>query len=117
MQAAALLLEDLKLRLQPKRIQRRINENREEIAEHEEDLNRAILARIERGRSELGRLRALLEGRSPLTILSRGYCIAERDGKVVRSAKNLTAGDRIRLRMSGGGAKARIEEVYHEQEV
>jgi len=116
-QAAALLLEDLKLRLQPRRIHRRINENREEVAEYEEDLNRAILTKIERGRSELGRLRALLEGRSPLTILSRGYCIAERDGMVVRSAKNLTSGDRVRLRMSGGGAKARIEEVYHEQEV
>ncbi|MDD1664361.1 MAG: exodeoxyribonuclease VII large subunit [Methanomicrobiales archaeon] len=116
-QAAALLLEDLRLRLQPRRILRRINENREEIAEREEDLSQAILARIERGRSELARLKALLEGRSPLTILSRGYCIAERDGKVIRSAASLSTGDRIKLRMAGGGAKARIEEVYHEQKV
>jgi exodeoxyribonuclease VII large subunit len=116
-QAAALLIEDLRLHLQPKRILRRINENREEIAEREEDLNKAILARIEKGRSELARLKALLEGRSPLTILSRGYCIAERDGKVIRSAANLSTGDRIRLRMAGGGAKAHIEEVYHDKEV
>jgi len=116
-QAAALLLEDLRFRLQPRRIQRRINENREDVAEREEDLNRAILAKIERGRSELGRQKALLEGRSPLTILSRGYCIAERDGKVVRSARDLSTGDRIKLRMTGGGAKARVEEVYHDKEV
>ena len=116
-QAAALILEDLRLRLQPRRILRRINENREEIAEREEDLNQAIRARIERGRSELARLMALLEGRSPLTILSRGYCIAERDGKVIRSARSLNTGDRIKLRMAGGGAKARIEEVYHDKEV
>ena len=116
-QAAALLLEDLRFRLQPRRIQRRINENREDVAEREEDLNRAILAKIERGRSELGRQKALLEGRSPLTILSRGYCIAERDGKVVRSARSLNTGDRIRLRMAGGGAKARVDEVYHDKEV
>ncbi|MDD1658657.1 MAG: exodeoxyribonuclease VII large subunit [Methanomicrobiales archaeon] len=116
-QAAALLIEDLRVRLQPRRILKRINENREEIAEREEDLNQAIIARIERGRSEVARLKALLEGRSPLTILSRGYCIAERDGKIVRSARNLGAGDRIRLRMAGGGAKARIEEVYHDKEV
>ncbi|MDD1662732.1 MAG: exodeoxyribonuclease VII large subunit [Methanomicrobiales archaeon] len=116
-QAAALLIEDLRLRLQPRRILKRINENREEIAEREEDLNLAIIARIERGRSEVARLKALLEGRSPLTILSRGYCIAERDGKVIRSALNLSTGDRIRLRMAGGGAKARIEDVYHDKKV
>ena len=115
--AAALLLEDLKLRLQPRRIRRRINEEREEIAEREESLNRAMIARIERGRSELARLKALLEGRSPLTILSRGYCIAESDGKIVRSARDLSTGNRIKLRMTGGGAKARIEEVYHDKEV
>jgi exodeoxyribonuclease VII large subunit len=116
-QAAALLLEDLRLRLQPRRILKRINENREEVSEMEEDLNRAILARIERGRGELARLKALLEGWSLLTILSRGYCIAEKEGKVVRSAANLSTGDRIKLRMAGGGAKARVEEVFHDKEV
>jgi exonuclease VII large subunit len=47
----------------------------------------------------------------------RGYCIAERDGKVIRSAGGLKTGDRIRLRMSGGGADARVEEVYHDKKV
>ena len=116
-QATALLLEDLRLRLQPRRARKRINEDRELIAEIEEDLNRAILAKIERSRSELERQRAIIEGRSPLSILSRGYCIAERDGRVVRSARDLHTGDRIGLRISGGGAKARVEEVYHEQKV
>jgi exodeoxyribonuclease VII large subunit len=116
-QAAGLLIEDLKLRLQPRRIGRRINDSREEVSEIEEDLNRAIHARIDRGRGELARLKAILEGRSPLTILSRGYCIAEADGKVVRSARELEAGERVRLRLADGGAKARIEEVYHDKEV
>ena len=115
--AAALLIEDLRLRLQPRRILKRINENREETSELGEDMTQAIRTRIERGRSELARLNALLDGRSPLTILSRGYCIAEKDGRVIRSAANLSAGDRIRLRMTGGGAKARIDEVYHDKEV
>jgi exodeoxyribonuclease VII large subunit len=115
--AAALVIEDLRLRLQPRRLRRRINENREEVSDIGEDLNRAILAKIERGRNELERQRAVLEGRSPLTILSRGYCIAEKGGKVVRSARDLKSGDRIRLRLRGGGAKARVEEVFHDKEV
>jgi len=116
-QAATLLLEDLRFRLQPRRVLRRINEKREEIAERGEGLDRTMTARIGRAGSELERLRALLEGRSPLTILSRGYCIAEKEGRVIRSARGLHKGDRIRLRMHGGGAKAHIEEVYHDKEV
>jgi exodeoxyribonuclease VII large subunit len=116
-QASALLIEDLRLRLQPRRIRRRINEHRELVSGYEEDLDRVILAKIGRYRGELEREKALLEGRSPLSILSRGYCIAERQGKVVRTARDLSRGDRIRLRMTGGGAKARVEEVYHDREV
>ena len=116
-QAAGLLIEDLRLRLQPRRLLRRINEHRELVSELEEDLDRAIAAQIGRLRADLGREKALLEGRSPPSILSRGYCIAEREGKVVRSARELRAGERVRLRMHGGGAKAQIEEVFHDEKV
>jgi exodeoxyribonuclease VII large subunit len=115
--ASGLLIEDLRLRLQPKRIRKRINEEREELAELEEDLDRRILGRIGWFRKDLEKERALLEGRSPLSILSRGYCIAEKNGRVIRSAGDLSRNDRIRLRMAGGGAKARVEEVYHDKEV
>jgi len=115
--SCALLIEDLRLRLQPRRIQKRINELRELVAGHGEDLDRAIVAKIGRYRGELETERALLEGRSPLSILSRGYCIAEKGGRVVRSARELRREDRLRLRMSGGGAQARVEEVYHDEEV
>jgi len=116
-QSAIELIEELRLRLQPRRIKRRIDEKREEIAEREENMERAILAKIEQSRSILHGQKAILEERNPLTILSRGYCIAEKEGRVVRSAKDLRTGDRIRLRMAGGGAGARIEEVYHDEEV
>ncbi|MDD1668032.1 MAG: exodeoxyribonuclease VII large subunit, partial [Methanomicrobiales archaeon] len=116
-QDSGLLIEDLRLRLQPRRLLRRINEHRELIAEAGEDLDRAVAGKIGRLRAELGREQALLDGRSPLSILSRGYCIAEKEGRVVRTARELGRGDRIRLRISGGGAKAQIEEVYHDTEV
>jgi exodeoxyribonuclease VII large subunit len=115
--AAALLIEDLRLRLQPRRIERRINELRELVAGFEEDLDRVIEAKIGRYRGELAREKALLEGRSPHFILSRGYCIAEKEDRVVKSVRDLRKGDRIRLRMARGGAKALVEEVYHGKEV
>jgi exodeoxyribonuclease VII large subunit len=116
-QDSGLLIEDLRLRLQPRRLLRRINEHRELISEMGEDLDRAVAGKIGRLRADLGREQALLDGRSPLSILSRGYCIAEKEGKVVRTARELGRGDRVRLRMAGGGAKAEIEEVYHDTEV
>jgi hypothetical protein len=54
----ALLIEDLRLRLQPRRIRRRINKNREEIAEREEDLDRAAASMMARGRGVVARLAA-----------------------------------------------------------
>ncbi|MDD1666454.1 MAG: exodeoxyribonuclease VII large subunit, partial [Methanomicrobiales archaeon] len=85
-QSWTLLIEDLRLRLQPRRIRKRINELRELVVGHGEDLDRVIVAKMGRYRGELETERALLEGRSPLSILSRGYCIAEKEGRVVRSA-------------------------------
>jgi exodeoxyribonuclease VII large subunit len=114
---SGLLIEDLRLRLQPRRLLRRVNEHREFLSELGEDLDRAMTGKIGRLRGELERERALLDGRSPLSILSRGYCIAEKEGNVVRTARDLGRGDRVRLRMHGGGAKAQIEEVYHDKEV
>jgi exodeoxyribonuclease VII large subunit len=115
--AAGLLIEDLRLRLQPRRLQRRINESRALVAEVGEDLDRAIAAKIGGLRRELAGEQALLAARNPLSILSRGYCIAEKQGRVVRTVRDLAAGDRIRLRMAGGGAKAKVEEVYHDEKV
>jgi exodeoxyribonuclease VII large subunit len=115
--ASGLLIEDLRLRLQPRKLLRRINEHRDLVAEMGEDLDRAVAGKIGCLRTGLAREQALLDGRSPLTILSRGYCIAEKEGKVVRTARDLGRGDRIRLRMHGGGADAQIEEVYHDTKV
>jgi exodeoxyribonuclease VII large subunit len=116
-QASGLLIEDMRLRLQPRRLLRRVNEHRELVSEIGEDLDRAMTGKIGRLRGDLERERALLDGRSPLSILSRGYCITEKEGRVVRTARGLGRGDRVRLRMAGGGAKAQIEEVYHDKEV
>lgn len=45
---------------------------------------------------------------SPLKTLSRGYCIAEKDNKIISQAKKLKKNDEIDLRFSDGNAKARI---------
>lgn len=58
----------------------------------------------------LGKLEAL----SPLTVLKRGYSIAENDGKIIGSIGELAVGDRIGLRLSDGKAELTVDSVSKE---
>lgn len=49
-----------------------------------------------------------LDTLSPLKTLSRGYCIAEEEGKIIRTAEDLKTGDKINLRFQDGNKPATI---------
>ena len=49
-----------------------------------------------------------LDSLSPLKTLTRGYSIMEKDGKVVKSVKDISAGDDVDIRLIDGTAKAKI---------
>ena len=60
-------------------------------------------------------LAASLEAMSPLKVLSRGFSVAtDPDGRVLRSAAELSPGDRIHIRMEHGGADCRVEKRTEE---
>lgn len=69
-------------------------------------------------RREFVRLAASLDAMSPLKVLGRGYAIAADDkGQLVRSVSNIKPDDKIRLNVSDGVIKCRVEEseaIKHE---
>ena len=69
-------------------------------------------------RREFVRLAASLDAMSPLKVLGRGYSIASNDkGQLVRSVSNIKPDDKIRLSVSDGVIKCRVEEseaIKHE---
>ena len=69
-------------------------------------------------RREFVRLAASLDAMSPLKVLGRGYAIAANDkGQLVRSVSNIKPDDKIRLSVSDGVIKCRVEEseaIKHE---
>jgi len=74
----------------------------------------ALLGRsqLERRRSALGGLAGRLDALSPLTVLSRGYAIVQKeDGSVVKSVRNLGKGDRITVRVADGRFGALFEKA------
>lgn len=77
-----------------------------------ERMTAALKGTVIGGRGELGRLAAALDAMSPLKVLGRGYAIAtDESGAVLRSAKNITVGASIGLRMADGAVRCRVEGV------
>ena len=49
-----------------------------------------------------------LDGLSPLKTLTRGYCLAETEDKIIKQAKELETNQEITLRFSDGKKQAKI---------
>ena len=54
---------------------------------------------------------AKLDALSPLKILSRGYGVASKSGKIISDVKLLETGDIINLRLSNGEAECEVREI------
>ena len=52
-----------------------------------------------------------LDALSPLKVLSRGYAVAQKDGKTVKTAAELNTGDSINLKFTDGVAVCEVKEV------
>ena len=58
--------------------------------------------------NEITKISAKLESLNPLSVLSRGYSIAEKDGVVITSSSQLNKGDNFTLEFSDGKIKATV---------
>ncbi len=62
-------------------------------------------------------LDARLQSLSPLAVLSRGYALVEgADGKIVRSTRQVTAGDELITRVADGTFSSRVESIQSQDE-
>jgi len=104
----------LRDRLRPQRFARKIAERKQDTAEFADRLERAAGTRIERERLLLSGMRTSLEGRSPLGVLARGYCVAEKDGKILKNTRTLSPDDRLKLRFYDGSSQVIVERVDHD---
>lgn len=107
-------LAGIRERMHPGRFLRRIAERRQQPADLAERMNRAILGRLEKERLLVRSLGDSLSARSPPAILARGYCIAEMNGTIVKSAGQLHPDDRLRLRMRDGSADVQVQDIVPE---
>lgn len=107
-------LFDLRDRFRPLRFERRLEERKQNIADLSERLGRAVTTRLERDRLLLAGMTTALEGSNPLAVLSRGYCVAEKAGRIIKSSSVLEKGDRVNIRFYDGRSDMTVERVEHE---
>ncbi len=78
-------------------------------------LSHAATQKILHLRTDFSKKAGMLEGMSPLAILSRGYtALQNENGRTVTSVTDLTEGERVRLLFSKGAADAVVEKIYSE---
>ena len=69
-------------------------------------LTAGVSLSVSRGKEELSRLTGMLDGLSPLKVLSRGYTLAQTEaGEPIRSVSELQEGEVFRLRFMDGEAR------------
>ena len=108
-------ISDLRDRLRPQRFFRKIEERKQNTADLSERLERAFSNRLGRERLLLAEMRTALDSRNPVAVLARGYCVAEKQGRVVKSAGTITKGDRMNIRFYDGSSQVTVEDVNHER--
>lgn len=80
----------------------RIREREQRIDDGLTRLARAANVRIGRTKEQLAALAGRLDGLSPLKVLTRGYSLTMKDGRIVRDAERVTVGDQLVTRLAKG---------------
>ena len=67
---------------------------------------------VARKRQKFSELAASLDAMSPLKVLGRGYAMVQNDaGQILKSCRDVTAGERVSVTLGEGGFSATVEEV------
>lgn len=110
-------LSDVRERLSPRRILQKVTSRREDISVLSSRMERTVLSRITLERERLTAAAGVLAARNPAQLLGRGYCILQKEGRIIRSAGEIKKGDLLSLRIIDGRVESRVEEVYHDPEI
>ena len=87
---------------------RRINDYSVELDKYIKSLDNSIKNKHNNIKAEFSQKVARLDSLSPLKTLTRGYCLTEKDGKIIKSKKDLQKEDEIRIRFFDGEKEAKI---------
>ncbi len=86
----------------------KINEKAIQIDMIVKNMQLKMSERLNKSKNEAATIISKLDALSPLKTLSRGYCITELDGKIVKTVKKLKKDDEINIKFTDGEKLAKI---------
>ncbi len=108
-------LERMKTMLDTFSVDNLIKVRRDSLSRLYEKANLLVKSRLDRARERLSVSASKTDALSPLSILSRGYTIAEIGGRVVKSTSDVNIDDTIRLILRDGEIGARVTDIKKEK--
>lgn len=103
-------LQTITNRLSPVKLASKLNDKKTRLALLEQKNITAVKNKIDAKDEKLKIKMAQLDALSPLAVLSRGFSIAENEkGEILRDAKNVTANEKVKIRLARGTIEARVE--------
>jgi exodeoxyribonuclease VII large subunit len=98
--------------LAPAQLRARLAEARVRFDSAYAGCNTAIEGQIEEAKRRLGLAAASLDALSPLSVMQRGYAIAQsEDGSLLRDAKLVSVGDSVKVRLAKGRLTATVDGI------
>ncbi|HEY5922553.1 MAG TPA: exodeoxyribonuclease VII large subunit, partial [Kofleriaceae bacterium] len=89
----------------------RILGHRSAFSELERRLDRTMREILGHRRSDLARLGAQIAALSPLAVLDRGYAMVRAGDAIVRDVEQVSAGDRLRVRLARGSLDVIVDAI------
>lgn len=105
---AQLRLENQQRRMSASSPKLKAEQLEKQLSAKSEKLTRFMNIYISNKENKLVSAKAKLDGLNPLNVLGRGYAIAEKDEKIITSAKQLSGGDEFTVILSDGKINAKV---------
>ena len=92
-----------------------VQDKRMELVHVQQRLGDLASGQMARKRQSFAALAASLDAMSPLKVLGRGYAMAQNgDGTILKSWRDVTAGERVSVTLGAGGFTATVDEPFEE---
>ena len=114
---AKMMVGDLRDRFRPLRFAKKVDDKKQATADYADRFERAFRTRIGREHLLLSEMNTALAARNPQAVLLRGFCVAEKDNRLVKSVDSLVQHDRLKIRFYDGRSHVIVERVEHDRNV
>ena len=109
-------LESIASQLSPLRMASKLGSSRTSLGLLSQRADTAAQALVDEKEKALGLCMAKLNALSPLSVLDRGFAIAENDaGEILRDATQVAVDDTVKVKLAKGSLRARVEKVDSEK--